>query len=149
MALYPGFFLSKVSQKIAALPAADCNFRRQGQVLALMTVSELELVSELVSESGVGVCVEVGVGVGVGVCDGPAPITPSPFRSCLKPGSSDLSTELEPETTTPPVPLPMTLPLLSVIQTVNWSLAPLGEARLDSRSPFSLPRYSSPDTALP
>jgi hypothetical protein len=49
------------------------------------------------------------------------PTTPSPFRSWLKLGSSDLSTELEPETTTPPVPLLTTLPLLSVIQTVYWS----------------------------
>jgi hypothetical protein len=49
------------------------------------------------------------------------PTTPSPFRSWRKLGSSDLSTELEPETMTPPVPLETTLPLLSVFQTVYWS----------------------------
>ena len=37
------------------------------------------------------------------------PTTPSPFRSWRKLGSSDLSTELEPETTTPPVPLETTV----------------------------------------
>ena len=50
------------------------------------------------------------------------PTTPSPFRSWRKLGSSDLSTELDPETLTPPVPLPTTLPLLSVIQTVYSSV---------------------------
>jgi hypothetical protein len=49
------------------------------------------------------------------------PTTPSPFKSWRKLGSSDLSTELEPETMTPPVPLETKLPLLSVFQTVYWS----------------------------
>ena len=58
----------------------------------------------------------------------PPPITPSPFRSCLKLVSSDLSTELEPETATPPVPLETKLPLLSVFQTAYWSVPAMRSA---------------------
>jgi hypothetical protein len=51
---------------------------------------------------------------------GPAPTTPSPFKSCLKLSSKFLSNELEPETMTPPVASETTLASRSVFQTIYW-----------------------------